>query len=327
MSTDIDLSILIVNWNTRERTLACIKSIRKYAPGQAKVQIIVIDNDSGDGSVEAIRQAGMDVEIIENKENAGFGRANNAGLDQARGRVVLFLNSDTEITVNTIPDLLGEFESHPEIAAFGCKILGYDEVPQHSVRGFPTLGAYLYSDTLLGMLGLFKGSHERYRRKQFDFEKWQPIEVAMGAALAMRSEVVEQMQGFDPRFFMYFEEADLCKRIHDAGYGLAYSPVPVVYHVGGASSRKSKARMMLVIRESMFKYFRKHEPTWKIRLFTVVFKPLFLLHMITTWLKQWLRAGLARLQPDSRGRREKYQRRLDVTREFLVKYSIRFLRA
>jgi len=327
MPVDIDLSILIVNWNTRERTLACIRSIRKFAPGQAGVQIIVIDNDSEDGSVEAIRQAGLDVEIIENKENAGFGRANNAGLDQTRGRIVLFLNSDTEITENTIPDLLGEFGSHPEIAAFGCKILGYDEVPQHSVRGFPTLGAYLYSDTLLGMLGLFRGSHERYRRKQFDFEQWQKIEVAMGAALAVRSEVVQQMQGFDPRFFMYFEEADLCKRIHDAGFGLAYAPVPVVYHVGGASSRKSKARMMLVIRQSMFKYFRKHEPAWKIWLFTVVFKPLFILHMITTWLKQLLRAGLARLQPDSRGRREKYQRRLDVTREFLVRYSIKFLRA
>jgi GT2 family glycosyltransferase len=184
MPVDIDLSILIVNWNTRDRTLACIRSIRQFAPGQAGVQIIVIDNDSEDGSVEAIRQTGLDVEIIENKENAGFGRANNAGLERARGRIVLFLNSDTEITENTLPDLLAEFEKHPEVAAFGCKILGYDEIPQHSVRGFPSLGAYLYSDTLLGMLGMFKGSHERYRRKQFDFEQWQPIEVAMGAALA-----------------------------------------------------------------------------------------------------------------------------------------------
>jgi len=327
MSSNIDLSILIVNWNTRERTLACIHSIRKFVPAQAEVQIIVIDNASEDGSVEAMRESGVDVEIIENKENAGFGCANNTGLERATGRIVLFLNSDTEMTATTIPDLLNEFDAHPDVAAFGCKILGYDETPQHSVRGFPTLGAYLYSDTFLGVLGLFKGSHDRYRRKQFDFEQWQPIEVAMGAALAVRSEVVEQMQGFDPRFFMYFEEADLCKRIHDAGYGLAYSPVPVVYHVGGASSKKSKARMMLVIRQSMFKYFRKHEPAWKMWAFSFVFKPLFLLHMLATWLKQWLRAGLARIQPDSRGRREKYQRRLDVTREFLVKYSVEFLRA
>jgi GT2 family glycosyltransferase len=326
MTPDSDLSILIVNWNTRDRTLACINSIRRFQPGQARVQIIVIDNCSEDGSVEAISDAGAGVEIIENKENVGFGRANNAGLERATGRIVLFLNSDTEMTATTIPDLLNEFDAHPEIAAFGCKILGYDGMPQHSVRGFPTLGAYLYSDTFLGMLGFFKRAHDRYRRKQFNFERWQPIEVAMGAALAVRSEVVQQMQGFDPRFFMYFEEADLCKRIHDAGYGLAYSPVPVVYHVGGASSRKSKARMMLVIRQSMFKYFRKHEPALKMRAFSLVFKPLFLMHMIATWLKQLLRAGLARLQPDSRGRRKKYQRRLDVTREFLVKYSVEFLR-
>ena len=326
MATDTDLSILIVNWNTRQRTLACIDSIRQFAPSQG-VQIIVIDNNSEDGSVEAIRKAHAGVEIIENKENAGFGRANNAGLERAAGRIVLFLNSDTEITATTIPDLLGEFDTHPEVAAFGCKILGYDGAPQHSVRGFPTMGAYLYSDTLLGMPGLFRRAHDRYRRKQFDFEQWQPIEVAMGAALAVRREVVTQMQGFDPRFFMYFEEADLCRRIHAAGHGLAYSPVPVVYHVGGASSRKNKARMMLVIRQSMFKYFRKHEPAWKIRLFSIVFKPLFILHMITTWLKQLLRAWAGRLQADSEERREKYQRRLDVTREFLLKYSIEFLRS
>ena len=215
MPADIDLSILIVNWNTRERTLACINSVRQFVPAQTGVQIIVIDNNSEDGSVEAIREACTGVEIIEYKENVGFGRANNAGLDQARGQIVLFLNSDTEIIATTIPDLLGEFEAHPEIAAFGCKILGYDGIPQHSVRGFPTLGAYLYSDTLLGVLGFFRASHDRYRRKQFDFEQWQSIEVAMGAALAVRSEVVEQMQGFDPCFFMYFEEADLCRRVHE----------------------------------------------------------------------------------------------------------------
>ena len=327
MKSDIDLSILIVNWNTRETTLACVNSIRRYQPEQAGVQIVVIDNASEDGSVEAFRAAWPDVEIIENKENAGFGRANNAGLERARGRIVLFLNSDTEVTATTIADLLDEFDAHPEVAAFGCRILGYDGMPQHSVRGFPTPGAYLYSDTLLGLPGLFRRAHDRYRRKQFDFEQWQPIEVAMGAALAVRGEVVQQMQGFDPRFFMYFEEADLCRRIHDAGYKLAYSPVPVVYHVGGASSRKNKARMMLVIRQSMFKYFRKHEPAWKVRLFTIVFKPLFLMHMITTWLKQSLRAWLGRLQPDRKGRREKYRRRLDVTREFLLRYSVEFLRA
>ena len=326
MVSNTELSILVVNWNTRERTLACINSIRRFYPGKDTVQIIVIDNASEDGSVKAFREAWNDVDIIENRENIGFGRANNAGLQHVQGRIVLFLNSDTEITETTIPNLIAEFDSHPEVAAFGCKILGYDGAPQHSVRGFPTLGAYLYSDTLLGTLGLFRGSHDRYRRKQFDFDQWQPIEVAMGAALAVRRKVVQQMQGFDPRFFMYFEEADLCLRIHEAGYGLAYSPVPVVYHVGGASSRKNKARMMLVIRQSMFKYFRKHEPAWKIRLFTLVFKPLFLLHMLFTWLKQLLRAWLGRLKADSSERRGKYQRRLDVTREFLVRYSIEFLR-
>ena len=327
MAAEIDLSILIVSWNTRERTLACINSIKRFEPDQVRVQIIVIDNASEDGSVAAIEDTCKDVDIIQNRQNVGFGRANNAGLERAKGRIVLFLNSDTEITATTVSALVGEFDAHPEAAAIGCKILGYDGLPQHSVRGTPTLSAYLYTDTFLGALGLFRGSYKRYRRKQFDFERWQPIQVAMGAALAVRMEVVEKMQGFDPSFFMYFEEGDLCRRLHDAGYQLAYSPAPVVYHVGGASSKKDKARMTLVIRQSMFKYFRKHEPAWKVGLFAMVYKPLFLVHMLSTWLKQRFRVWLVRVQPNSTSSREKYQRRLDVTREFLVKYSVEFFRA
>ena len=327
MVDDIDLTILIVNWNTRERTLACIDSIRRHCPVDHKVQIIVIDNASDDGSVEAIAKISGDVQLIENAENIGFGRANNAGLQHSLGRFVLFLNSDTEITATTIKDLINEFDTHPEITAFGCKILGYDDAPQHSVRGHPSLGAYLHSDTFLGAFGLFKGAHERYRRKNFEFDRWQEIEVAMGAALAIRRDVVEQMQGFDPDFFMYFEEADLCRRIDNAGFRLAYSPVPVVYHVGGASSRKNKAKMMLAVRQSMFIYFRKHEPRWKNQLFALFFKPLFLIHITGIWLKQWLRAQISQLRSEDQERQEKYRRRLHITRDFLTRHAIEFLKS
>ncbi|MCF6356102.1 MAG: glycosyltransferase family 2 protein [Candidatus Polarisedimenticolaceae bacterium] len=140
------LSIIIVNWNTREQTLTCIKSIMRYSDDQACVQVVVVDNASDDGPQSALREISDSVELIENQENLGFGRANNVGLKSATGRVVLFLNSDTEITEGFISNLLKEFDLHPDIAAFGCKILGYDDVPQHSVRGFPSLTACLYSD-------------------------------------------------------------------------------------------------------------------------------------------------------------------------------------
>ena len=156
------------------------------------------------------------------------------------------------------------------------------------------------------------------------FEEHKLSEVAMGTVLAVRSDVVEQMQGFDPHFFHVFRRGQSM-----SAHSRCRLWAGLFVSAHGLSCRRCKrqARMILVIRQSMFKYFRKHEPTWKIWLFTAVFKPLFLLHMITTWLKQLLRAGLARIQPDSRDRREKYQRRLDVTREFLVKYSVEFLRA
>jgi len=321
---EFDLSIIIVNWNTREQTLACIKSIIRYRDDQARVQVIVVDNASDDGSQDALREISDSVELIENQENLGFGRANNVGLKRATGRIVLFLNSDTEITEDFIPNLLKEFDLHPDIAAFGCKILGYDDVPQYSVRGFPSLTAYLYSDTLIGALGLFKASYERYRRKDFNFNEWQRVDMVMGAALSVRNNVLNEVGGFDPQFFMYYEEVDLCRRIRDAGYPIAFSPVPFIYHVGGASSKKDKARMMLVMRQSLLKYFRKHKPAWVVSIFQILFKPLYLINILISYLNLATKAKLA-VGPKSIERAEKYKRRKRVMGEFLSRYAMRFL--
>ncbi len=324
IAMEFDLSIIIVSWNTCDLTLACVKSIMRHRGADARVQVIVVDNASEDGSPEALRELGEEVELIESRENLGFGRANNIGLNYVRGRLVLFLNSDTEITEGYVPSLLNEFAVHPEVAVFGCKILGKDNLPQHSVRGLPSLRAYLYSDTFFGALGLFRATYERYRRKDFNFDKWQPVDMVMGAALAVRKDVLDEVGGFDPQFFMYYEEVDLCCRIRKSGHRIAYSPVPFIYHIGGASSKKNKARMMFVKRQSMFKYFRKHKPLFMVNIFQIIFKPLFLLGLFGTYLKLSLKHGLALLSKQA-SRADKYQGQLAVIREFFSSYAGNFL--
>jgi len=320
--TACDLTIQIVSWNTCEQTLACIESIKLNSSDRYRFQVLVIDNASSDSTVERVAERYPEVRLIVSESNLGFGRANNVGLRDAKGKVVLFLNSDAEITPGFIDDLLGEFEANPEMSALGCKILGEDGFPQKSIRGFPTIGAHLYSDTVIGVLGLFRKSYNRYRLKDFDFDRSAPVSVAMGAALAFRKAIADELQGFDERFFMYFEEADLCKRLGDVGGTLCYSPKPVVKHIGGVSAKKDKARMMFVFRQSMFEYFRKHEPGWKVFLFEWTFKPLFLIQVASDALLNLLKSKVRGGGRESGG---KDYRRYQVKRDFLATYFRQFL--
>ncbi len=326
----VDLSILVVSWNTCQRTIACLEAIRRNPSAGYSVQVIVIDNASGDATVASVREGFPEVLLIESERNLGFGQANNVGLRQARGRIVLFLNSDTEITPGFAAAVIGEFERHPEIAALGCRILGYDGRPQKSVRGLPGLLAHLHSDTPLRWLRILGPAYARYRRKDFDFARWQLIDVAMGAALAFRKSALEEVGGFDPAFFMYFEEADLCKRTRDQGRLIAYTPDATVYHVGGASSRRDRPHMMLVYRQSMLRYFRKHYPAWQVALFSALFKPLFLLSVVIDCGANGAKAFAVRGLLGRRDAAEKaanYVRRFEAQKDFLQRYTWELLKS
>jgi len=324
------LSILIVSWNTCRRTIACLEAIRRHRPAGYSVQVIVVDNASSDDTVGCVRDRFAEVLLIESPRNLGFGQANNIGLREATGEIVLFLNSDTEVTPGFVPALIGEFDRHPEIAGIGCRILGYDGQPQKSVRGFPGLLAHLHSDTPLRWLRILGPAYARYRRKDFDFARWQLIDVAMGAALAFRKSALEELGGFDPTFFMYFEEADLCKRSRDQGRLLAYTPEATVYHVGGESARRDPARMMLVYRQSMLRYFRKHHPAWQVALFAALFKPLFLVSVALDCAANRTKVFLVRRLPGMRAapaQVARYVRRYEAQKVFLKHFALDLLKS
>jgi GT2 family glycosyltransferase len=272
----MDLSIIIVNWNTREYLKNCLLSILAGA-GQIDYCVYVVDNGSSDGSAEMVRKEFPTVCLIENGENRGFAAANNQALKQAGSRYVLLLNSDTAVQPGAPARLVKFMDEHPEAAACGPLLLNEDGSVQHAARRFPTFAFALYGKTVLGRLNLFKRAYLRVKMDDADFNKTMEVDQPSGAALMLRSSVLEKVGLLDERFFIFFEEVDLCRRIKNARHKIYIYPEARIRHYGGGSRRKNRAQVMMINANSMLRYFRKHERPLKCLLFEIVFRPLFIL--------------------------------------------------
>ena len=310
-------------------TLSCLDSIKKHTDTlkikNLELEIIVVDNGSVDGTVQEISDRFPEVLLIDAEENLGFGKANNIAIEKATGDLLFFLNSDTLLHENTIQSIFKEFKDHKDIGVLGCKLVEVDGSIQKSVRGNPTFAAFLYSDTVFRLLPMLKKNYEAYRQKQFDFSKWSQVDTVMGAAMVIPRPVINKVGAFDPQYFMYFEEADLCRRIKEAGYSIVYSPNPTVNHIGGASSSQARTRMFLAYRQSMLKYFRKHENLSNYILFSLLFKPLFLLDTIFSAILDGLKAILFSIKIEDKGKKFKYKERFLVKTKFILLHSFEFI--
>ena len=258
-----DVTIIVVNYNTAhllERMFAAIEA----AKGTLSIQIIVVDNASPDKSVELLR-ARPEVELIENKINVGFGRANNQALPKARGRYLLLLNTDAFVAPDTLTKTIAFMDLHREFGVLGVKLIDSDGRVQPSCRHFPTpWNVFAASSKVGGWLQrrLFP------RMRLVDDPLWdhtliQDCDWVPGCYYLMRREVVDQIGLFDPRYFLYFEEVDHCRRVHQAGWRVVYYPDTQVLHVGGESAGLvgplTAGRQILELRtESALLYFRKH---------------------------------------------------------------------
>lgn len=322
------ISVIIVSWNTRKLTLDCLESIRNatHSADTPEVEVIVVDNASGDGTVAAVRERYPQIILIESGGNLGFGRANNLGIERATGDLVFFLNSDTLVQPGIFRVLLHQFMAESKLGVLGCRLVGMDGLVQKSVRGHPRFRAFLYSDTVFKLLPFMAAGYERYRQKNFDFSRAQEVETVMGAAMLVPRAILAEVGGFDPRFFMYFEEADLCRRIGEAGYLVKYTPDAVVIHLGGASSDLARSRMFLVYRQSMFAYFRKHEGSVATGFFASLFKPLFILQTLFSALADGAKA-LAAIVFDKTDRYQKYRQRCHTKMKFLTRDLAVFVRS
>ena len=215
--TQPDLSVVVVNYNTSEYLERCLKSVRSQTG--ATHETVVVDNASRDGSVDMVRRHFPWAAVIANDDNAGFARANNQALDLCRGRHIYYLNPDTEVGEGNFAAMTAFMDADGEIGLAGCRLVNPDGSPQSSVeRRYP---GQKYAP---GELDGLKGS----------------IAWVMGAAMIARSGLVKSLGGFDERFFIYGEDADLCLRIRKAGWRIGYAADALVVHWGGRSERDNE---------------------------------------------------------------------------------------
>ena len=274
-----ELSIVIVNWNTREMLRACLESLRTCARHWSHFEVIVVDNASSDTSVAMVREDFPEVRLIESKINLGFGGGNNLGFAAARGtKAVATINSDTEVTGDALQTLCEYFDAHPETGAVGPKLLNTDGSVQLSCRKFPGFMTALFNRYSL-LTRLFPNNTWSREYLMSDCGHGESINVdwVSGAALFVRREIYDALGGFDEEYFMYSEDVDWCYRIHRAGHRIAYVPEAVIIHHIGRSTSRAPFRMVRQRHRSMWLFYRKHYSSDVVLL------------DIATWLAIWTR--------------------------------------
>lgn len=253
-----DVSIVIVNYNVRDFLKDCLESIRAAVGGLA-VETIVVDNDSADGSVEFLTPLFPEVQFVALDENLGFGKANNLGFDMAKGRYVLCLNPDTLLSEDTLTTLVSYMDANTNVGLAGCKLLNEDGTLQLACRrGFPR--PWVAFTRIFGLQSLFPKARAfaQYNQTFLPEDETNPVDAVSGAFMFMRKDVLEEVQGFDPAFFMYGEDLDLCYRITQAGYKVMYVPGTTVIHFKGESTRRSSLNRIKVFYSAMEIFAAKH---------------------------------------------------------------------
>jgi GT2 family glycosyltransferase len=256
------LSILVVNWNTRDLLRACLSSIAAHPPSLPH-EIVVVDNASTDGSAEMVRAEFPQVVLVASERNTGYARGNNLAFERARGDLLLTLNPDTEFVDDSLDRAIEFLHSHPEAGCVGIRQVGTDGKTQRSVRGFPTVVGILGDVTGLGRrLG---GVLDSYRLSRFDYEREGPAPQPMGTFLLFRREALAAVGApahpFDEGFPIFFNEVDLLYRLREAGWNCLYTPDAKVLHYGGESTKQVRKSMIWESHRSLVRYLRKHHGT------------------------------------------------------------------
>ncbi|SNS47943.1 hypothetical protein SAMN05421770_1011151 [Granulicella rosea] len=261
----IDASIIIVSFNTREILRECLESVVKESAG-LNIEILVVDNASKDGSPEMVERDFPQARVMRSDVNLGFGAANNVALREARGRYHVLLNSDAFFQPRALELAIRHMDATPDCGLGGGRLIGRDGEGQPSSRCFHSVtGDFI---VLTGLAAMFPKSKffGAFDRTWADVNAAAAVDWVPGAFSIIRPSVLQQIGLFDPEFFLYYEEVDLCKRVKQAGMRVWYWPDVVVVHIGGESSRQLKslafsaraAQVVLWRMRSTLLYFRKH---------------------------------------------------------------------
>lgn len=254
----MDLSVITVTWNS-EKLIG--EQIRSVAFGCARIcyEQIVVDNASSDGTVELVKRDFPGIKLIANQENSGFGAANNQGVKIAQGEFLLFLNPDMRVEEGSLDTIVAWMKEHPRIGIASCKLLGEHGEANHDAmpRRFPTVWN--------GLALIFKIPHifprvlDNYLMKDFDASREQEVDSVRGSFMLVRRELVEKLGwAFDPRYYIWFEDVDICREAKRLGYTVMYTPIiSCVDYVGQSFKKRTTWWKQKQFMKSMATYFWK----------------------------------------------------------------------
>jgi hypothetical protein len=248
----VDISFIIVNWNTRDILMDCLNSIYETVK-DIDVEIYVVDNNSTDGSQVAVKNGFADVKLIENETNTGFGYANNQALRIMQGRFAVLLNSDAVLKENSVKRLLAFMTTTPRAGIAGVQLLNDDGSRQNSIDNFPSSETEIFNKSILRLF--FPG---KYPSKNMSYKD--PIEVdsVIGACMMVRKEAIGDVGVFDEDYFIFLEETDWCFRMNKKGWKVYHVPDAEVFHLSGHSKKRTPWRSQIEYYISLYKFFKKN---------------------------------------------------------------------
>ena len=263
----VDVSIVIVNWNTRELLRACLSSIPRTIHGGNgpdaafhQIEVIVVDNGSHDGSVEMVAREFPYVQLLINERNVGFAAANNLALRTAHGRYLLLLNSDTVVRPSAIEAMVAHMDAHLELGAVGPRLLNADGSLQLSAHDFPRLDHDAVMLLEVKHWPLIGNVVRRVAQRTYgpQHEQTRTVDWVSGACLMLRREALRQVGVLDEAYFFFFEESDLCYRLSERRWRTAFLADAEVIHMGGQSRDRAPAASLVWYYRGLLRYYRLH---------------------------------------------------------------------
>jgi GT2 family glycosyltransferase len=262
------VSVIIVNYNVKYFLEVCLHSVLRATEGIAS-EVIVVDNNSTDGSCAFVRERFPEVILIENKDNKGFSKANNQGVEIAKGEYILFLNPDTVMPEDFFSRTLGYMDEHPQAGALGPRLIdGKGQFAPDSKKSFPTLSVAIFKTTGINKIFSKSPYFNKYYAVHIKEHETAAVEVLSGCCMLLRRKAIDEAGGaFDEDYFMYCEDVDLSYRIQKSGYQNIYYPEASLIHYKGESTRKATLSYVRIFNEALATFVKKHYDSRKAKLF------------------------------------------------------------
>ena len=260
----MDISIITVTWNSEDKIAEQLRSVI-LGYKNLKYEQIVVDNASDDKTVKIVENNFLSVKLIKNKKNKGFSNANNQGVNISSGKFILFLNPDMRVEKGSLDKIITWMKKNKEVGIVSCKLVDKagNFCKDASPRRFPKVWEQVL--LILKVPHIFPKILDKYLIKDFDFTKEKEVDSVRGSFMLMRRELVDKLGwGFDPRYFIWFEDVDVCREAKKLGYKVMYTPIiTCIDYVGSSFKKRETFWKQKQFTKSMFQYFKKWEPWYK----------------------------------------------------------------